>query len=162
MVEYRERCTCPCLDQQLAMRAHGGVNVYLYLLWTSALIRDRVHIYPRPISPRKRAVWYLLSNGWLGFRAGRDIEEQQNLFSLLEIESLLGRPTYNLVASLFIYVFIYIHLVHEISYMRPWDIELAEKYKYTNNCCNKNYKKNKMSDKKHNSKRRYVWYHYYQ
>jgi len=47
----------------------------------------------------------------------------------------MGRSTYSLV----IYLFIYIDLVHKRSYMRPWGIELAEKYKYTNNYCNKNY-----------------------
>jgi hypothetical protein len=38
------------------------------------------------ISPRTRAAWYRLSNGWLEFRAGRNIEEEQNLFPLPEIE----------------------------------------------------------------------------
>jgi len=69
----------------------------------------------RLISPRTRAFWYLLSNEWLGFGAGRDIEEDQNLFPLPEIESFLCRPNYRLVVCLIIlYLYIYIHLVHKI------------------------------------------------
>jgi hypothetical protein len=76
------------------MKAYGGVDVYINIFLTSALVEDeRSASRPGPLYPWERSPGTHWIGGWLGSKTGLDDIETRKFFLLPGLElRLLGRP----------------------------------------------------------------------
>jgi hypothetical protein len=87
------------------MKAYGGVDVQIHILFTSALAAGEwsaSRYAPAALYSGERAPGIHSIGGWVDPRAGLDDIENRKFFSLPGLElRLLGRPARTLMTSLF-------------------------------------------------------------
>jgi hypothetical protein len=75
------------------MKAYGGVNIYIHIFLTSALVGEWSASRPGRFTPRERAPGTHWIGGWVGSRAGIDDVEKTKYLTLPGLELRpLGRP----------------------------------------------------------------------
>jgi hypothetical protein len=76
------------------MKAYGGVDIWIHIFLTSALVRDEwLASPPGRITPRERAPVTHWIGSWVYLRAGLDDLEKKKFLTLPELELRpLSRP----------------------------------------------------------------------
>jgi hypothetical protein len=78
------------------MKAYGGVDVWIHVFLTSALVGDWSAARPGRFTPRERARGTHWIGGWVDSRAGLDDVEKRKFLTLLGLDlQPFGRPARN-------------------------------------------------------------------
>jgi hypothetical protein len=85
------------LIKHYAMKVHGGVDVYIHIFLTSALVGGECSAsWPGCFTPRERAPGNHWIEGWVNLTASLDDLEKKKFFTLLELNLRpLGRPAHS-------------------------------------------------------------------
>jgi hypothetical protein len=76
------------------MKAYGGIDVYIHIFLTSALVGEWLASHPGCFTPGENAFGTHCIGGWVGPRAGLDVEKRE-FFTLPGLELLpVGRPAH--------------------------------------------------------------------